>query len=94
MKTHSDQFCVLHSLLSLCALCGEFCRPLPNTKPLTEDGDLAAKMVAGIHKYLDRELAAPRRSGTSCGRRTPKEPLEAPRSGSGCGRCSAWWTSG
>jgi hypothetical protein len=37
--------------------------PLPNTKPLTEDGDLAAKMVAGIHKYLDRELvnAAKRR---------------------------------
>ena len=32
--------------------------PLPNTKPLTEHGDLAAKMVAGIHKYLDRELAA------------------------------------
>lgn len=32
--------------------------PLPNTKALTEDGDLAAKMVAGIHKYLDRELAA------------------------------------
>src|SRR4029079_8150536 len=32
--------------------------PLPNTKPLTEQGDLAAKMVAGIHKYLDRELAA------------------------------------
>ena len=32
--------------------------PLPNTKPLTDEGDLAAKMVAGIHKYLDRELAA------------------------------------
>lgn len=32
--------------------------PLPNTKPLTEEGDLAAKMVAGIHKYLDREIAA------------------------------------
>src|SRR5262245_56496325 len=32
--------------------------PLPNTKPLTEEGDLAAKMVAGIHKYLDRELGA------------------------------------
>jgi dienelactone hydrolase len=30
--------------------------PLPNTKPLTDDGDLAAAMVAGIHKYLDREL--------------------------------------
>ncbi|MBA4189071.1 MAG: hypothetical protein C0467_13820 [Planctomycetaceae bacterium] len=32
--------------------------PIPNTKPLTEEGDLAAKMVAGMHKYLDRELAA------------------------------------
>lgn len=32
--------------------------PLPNTKPLTDDGDLAAAMVAGIHKYLDRELKA------------------------------------
>jgi dienelactone hydrolase len=32
--------------------------PLPNTKPLTDEGDLAAKMVAGMHKYLDRELAA------------------------------------
>ncbi len=31
--------------------------PLPNTKPLTEDGDLARKMVDGLHKYLDRELA-------------------------------------
>jgi dienelactone hydrolase len=27
---------------------------LPNTKPLTETGDLAAKMVAGMHTYLDR----------------------------------------
>lgn len=32
--------------------------PLPGTKPLTDDGDLAAAMVAGIHKYLDRELKA------------------------------------
>jgi dienelactone hydrolase len=32
--------------------------PLPNTKPLTETGDLARKMVDGIHAYLDRELAA------------------------------------
>src|SRR5260370_14064243 len=32
--------------------------PLPDTKPLTDDGDLAAKMVAGIDKYLLRELAA------------------------------------
>jgi dienelactone hydrolase len=32
--------------------------PLPGTKPLTEEGDLATKMVAGMHKYLDRETAA------------------------------------
>jgi dienelactone hydrolase len=32
--------------------------PLPNTQPLTVDGDLAAQMVAGIDKYLMRELAA------------------------------------
>ncbi len=32
--------------------------PLPGTKPLTRDGDLAAQMVEGIDKYLMRELAA------------------------------------
>ena len=32
--------------------------PLPRTKPLDFPGDPAAAMVAGIHKYLDRELAA------------------------------------
>jgi dienelactone hydrolase len=32
--------------------------PLPGTKPLTEEGELHKKMVDGIHKYLDRELAA------------------------------------
>ena len=36
-----------------------FCRCpiLPGTKPLTESGDLARKMVDGMHVYLDRELA-------------------------------------
>ncbi len=36
---------------------------LPATKPLTTEGDLAAQMVAGIDRYLMRELAAsvPRR---------------------------------
>src|SRR5438034_4199446 len=34
-----------------------FAEPLPGTKPLTRDGDLAAQMVAGIDKYLMRELA-------------------------------------
>jgi dienelactone hydrolase len=32
--------------------------PLPETKPLTREGDLAAQMVQGIDKYLMRELAA------------------------------------
>ena len=32
--------------------------PLPNTKPLEDKDDLAMKMVAGIDKYLMRELAA------------------------------------
>src|SRR5215469_2930973 len=32
--------------------------PLPDTKPLTREGDLAAQMVEGIDKYLMRELAA------------------------------------
>ncbi|MDY3552030.1 dienelactone hydrolase family protein [Gemmata sp. JC717] len=35
--------------------------PLPNTKLLTEDGNLAEKQVAGMHKYLDRALAAVRK---------------------------------
>jgi dienelactone hydrolase len=30
---------------------------LPGTKPLTDEGDLARKMVDGLHAYLDRELA-------------------------------------
>ncbi len=41
---------------------GSFADPLPGTKPLTRQGDLAAEMVAGIDKYLMRELqAAPER---------------------------------
>ena len=31
---------------------------LPGTQPLTASGDLAAQMVGGIDRYLDRELAA------------------------------------
>jgi dienelactone hydrolase len=43
------------SVLSFAPLRAE---PLPETKPLTRDGDLAAQMVEGIDKYLMRELAA------------------------------------
>jgi hypothetical protein len=49
-------------LLSVAALCAlaipAAAEPLPDTKPLTEQGDLAAKMVEGIDKYLMREIAA------------------------------------
>src|SRR5262245_818025 len=49
-------------LLPLIAACGyagvAFADPLPNTQPLTFAGDPAAAMVAGMHKYLDRETAA------------------------------------
>src|SRR5262245_28925654 len=49
-------------LLPLLAACGyasvAFADPLPNTQPLTFTGDPADAMVAGMHKYLDRETAA------------------------------------
>ena len=31
---------------------------LPATAELSLEGDVAAQMIAGIHRYLDRELAA------------------------------------
>ncbi|MBN9522208.1 hypothetical protein J0H58_27430, partial [bacterium] len=49
-----------HLLPALALLAAATAAPaaeLPNTKPLTETGDLAAKMVAGMHKYLDRATA-------------------------------------
>jgi dienelactone hydrolase len=47
--------CFVLALLAPSAGAGE---PLPGTKPLTREGDLAAQMVAGIDRYLMRELAA------------------------------------
>ncbi len=44
--------------LSALALDPVRAEPLPDTKPLTRQGDLAAQMVEGIDKYLMRELAA------------------------------------
>src|SRR5689334_20751712 len=47
------------SLVTLLALVAPLAaEPLPDTKPLSDEGDLAAQMVAGIDKYLTRELAA------------------------------------
>src|SRR5947209_4455226 len=36
---------------------------LPGTKPLTIEGDIAAQMVAGIDKYLMRQLEAAAQGG-------------------------------
>src|SRR5262245_8377104 len=49
----SRSLCAMVLLLVTLSLRGE---ELPSTKPLTETGDLAAKMVAGIDKYLMREI--------------------------------------
>ena len=51
------RFAVVAALFA-CTLSAAAGEPLPNTKPLTDEGDLAAKMVEGIGKYLDRETAA------------------------------------
>src|SRR5579859_7361511 len=45
-------------LIVIVAVSSVRAEPLPDTKPLTRDGDLAAQMVEGIDKYLMRELAA------------------------------------
>jgi dienelactone hydrolase len=49
---------LLLSLLVLLPTAALHAEPLPGTKPLTRDGDLAAQMVEGIDKYLMRELEA------------------------------------
>jgi cephalosporin-C deacetylase-like acetyl esterase len=46
------------ALVCLTAAGRLYAEPLPDTKPLTVEGDLDKHMVAGIDKYLMRELAA------------------------------------
>jgi dienelactone hydrolase len=48
----------LSFILWLCLAPSALAEPLPDTKPLDREGDLAAQMVAGIDRYLMRELAA------------------------------------
>ncbi len=43
--------------LALAATLAAGAEPLPGTRPLTAEGDLAAQMVAGIDKYLTRATA-------------------------------------
>jgi hypothetical protein len=42
---------------SVCVASRATAQPLEGTKPLEEPGDLAAKMVDGIHRFVDRETA-------------------------------------
>ena len=62
-----------------CFATAQAAEPLPNTKPLTDDGDLAPKMVAGIHKYLDRELADAPKRRDELWKANEKEPIAAKR---------------
>jgi dienelactone hydrolase len=54
---HSARF-LLTLVLGLGLTSSAAAQTLPGTRPLTRTGDLAAQMVAGIDKYLMRELAA------------------------------------
>ncbi|QJW94315.1 alpha/beta hydrolase family protein [Frigoriglobus tundricola] len=59
MRTSCKLICVLSACSAVSAV--KSAEPLPNTKGLTEEGNLSAKQVAGMHKYLDRALdAAPK----------------------------------
>lgn len=49
------KFLLLLQLFTLLTVEGIVADPLPGTGPLEEQGDLAAKMVQGIHRFLDRE---------------------------------------
>src|SRR5262245_16354360 len=44
---------------------------LPNTKPLTEDGDLSKKMLDGRHRYALRKVEASVRSRARLWKRDP-----------------------
>jgi len=43
---------------AIVAVCVSQAQPLPGTQPLALQGDLAAQMVEGMHRFLDRETAA------------------------------------
>lgn len=77
--------CRVRGPLALAALAGPLLagapvQPLPGTAPLTETGDLAAAMVAGLDRYLDRELAnLPARRAESRARTLPNPEAERAR---------------
>jgi dienelactone hydrolase len=62
MRASSGLLCIFFALSAV-----KSADPLPDTKPLTEEGNLSAKQVAGMHQYLDRMLAyAPKERAKLC----------------------------
>ena len=57
--------------LGISALCHTVVAALPGTRPLTVDGDLSAQMVAGISRFLDRQIE-------SAVQQRPKQQLDPP----------------
>lgn len=49
---------LLPCLPRLLPACAQEGKPLPNTAPLEWSGDLSARMLDGVHRFLDREIAA------------------------------------
>ncbi len=67
-------WCALPLLLSLAAGAQT---PFPATQPLTGQGDLAAEMVAGIDRYLDRHADGLRTQRASFWYRNPANPADS-----------------
>src|SRR5437764_4438618 len=57
MRTQFSVCCLLCASVSLWLISSVRADSLPGTQPLEDKDDLAMKMVAGIDKYLTRELA-------------------------------------
>ncbi len=58
----------------LTALLAAAAAQLPGTQPLTPDPDFSASMVAGVHRYLDRAIAASVAARAAHWRRDPSSP--------------------
>ena len=65
--------CVIFSCLSF-ARADDFPDQLPNTEPLTWEGDLADRMMDGLHKFVDRKIAAAIESRDSLWHRDASSP--------------------
>ncbi|MBM3982002.1 MAG: hypothetical protein FJ304_17360 [Planctomycetes bacterium] len=56
MRISFQLLCLLSAFSAVSAV--KSAEPLPGTKALTIEGNISTKQVEGMHKYLDRELAA------------------------------------